>query len=137
MKILPINNIQNNKKQNFKAKFREQDVQEFLREIKNSDALDEVPKLYTMLDLLKKIPGKIAQIEHIGCWHKILIDGKSVSGNKKYLCAIHALKDITVEQKSTLIKDSPIKRLSEEEFENAYYKNSKKTVQDVINIFKE
>lgn len=135
MKILPINNIQNNRQQNFKAKFRKQDIKEFIREIKNIDDIDIAPKLYTMLDAIKKLSGKKAKIEHISCWHKILIDGKSVSGDKQYFCAIHALKDAIVEQKSTLIKNSLIKRLSEEEFENAYYKNSKKTVQDIENMF--
>ena len=135
MKIMPIGSINTNNTQ-FRAKFSKQDIQEFLREIENND-VDIVPKLYTMLDVIKNLSGAKAKIEHIGYWHRILIDGKSVSGDKQYFCAIHALKDATVAQKSTLIKDSLIKRLSEEEFENAYYKNSKKTIQDIKNMFKE
>lgn len=134
MKILPINNIQNNRHQNFKAKFPKSDIKEFLRETHGGD-VDILPQLYTMLDVIKKQPGNIAKIEHIGSWHKILIDGKSLSDNKQYFCAIHALKDATVKQKSTLITDSVIKRLSEEEFEREYFNNSKKTINDIINIF--
>ena len=135
MKIMPINNI-NMQQTQFRAKFQQKDIQEFLREIKINSDVDIVPKLYTMLDIIKSFPGEKASIEHISSWHRILIDKKSVSGSRKYFCAIHALKDATVEQKSTLIKESSFKRLSEEEFENESYKNSKKTIKDIENIFK-
>ena len=136
MKLMPINNI-NTQNTQFKAKFSKQDVQEFIREATTNDIIDEIPQLYTMLDFIKKLPGKIAEIEHIGMWHRILIDGKSLSNNKKYFCAIHALQDSTVKQKSTLINESSIKRMSEDEFENTYYKNSKKNIQDIENLFEE
>ena len=136
MIIMPIGNISRQNIQ-FKAKFPKKDVQEFLREIKINGEVDIVPKLYTMLDVIKSFPGQNAEIEHLGTWHKILIDGKPVSGYKQYFCAIHALKDATVKQKSTLINDSSIKRLSEEEFENTYYKNCEKTVNDIEKIFEE
>lgn len=124
MKILPINNI-NTQQTQFKAKFQKQDIKELLREVEDSD-IDIIPKLYTMLDIINKHPGKNAKIEHIGLWHHISIDGKSICQKKTYLCTYHALQDATVKQKNTLIKESPIRRLSEEDFENEFYKNSKK-----------
>ena len=132
MKILPINNTQS--KPQFKAKFSKQDLGEFLREIENND-VDIVPKLYTMLDVINKHSGQKAEIEHIGLWHRILIDGKSLSEKNKYLSAFHALLDATVKTKSSLVKDTAIERFSEEEFTNAYYKNRKKTVKDIENIY--
>ena len=135
MKIMPIGSINTNNTQ-FRAKFSKQNIQEFLREIENND-VDIVPKLYTMLDVIKKYSGQKAEIEHIGLWHRILIDGKSVCENNKYFSAFHALQDATVKTKSTLIKKNPIKRIPEDEFENEYYKNRKKTIQDIENIFEE
>ena len=125
---MPINNTQ------FKAKFPKQDINEFLREVENND-VDIIPKLYTMLDFIKKQKGNEARIEHIGLWHRILIDGKSLSGTNKYFSAFHALFDATVKSKASLLNESLIKRFSEEEFENEYYKNSKKAVKDIVNIY--
>ena len=134
MRIMPINNIQNNNQNSFKAKFRKQDVNEFLREIEGGD-IDIVPKLYTMLDFVKNQAGQIAEIEHIGMWHRILIDGKSVNSGNKYFNAFHALLDATVKTKNTLIKETPIERLSEDKFQIECYKNSKKTKKDIENLF--
>ena len=136
MKILPINNV-NKQNTQFKARFPKHDVQEFIREIKIENSVDAIPKLYTMLDIVKKFPGRKAEIKHLGSWHQVLIDGKSVSDKKQYFCAIHALEDATIKRKSTLIENSSFKRLSEEEFENEYYKNNKKTINDIENIYKE
>jgi len=133
MKILPINNI-NNQNTQFKAKFNRQDVNEFLREIQHNDA-DIVPKLYIMLDFIKKQKGRKASIQHVGSWYRILIDGKSINGNFEYLTAFHALQDATTEHKNSKLKDSFLKRISEEEFEKNFYKNSKKTVDDIKHIF--
>ena len=135
MKILPINNI-NTQNTQFKAKFRQRDVKEFLTEIQGGD-VDIIPRLYTMLGIIKNHSGKEAEIEHLGMWHKILIDGKSVNGKNKYFNAFHALLDATVKTKTTLIKESPIKRLSEDEFQIEYCKNSKKTKEDIENLFRE
>ena len=135
MKILPINNTQY-KQNSFKAKFAQRDIKEFLREIENND-IDIVPRLYTMLDVIKKHSGEKAEIQHIGLWHRILIDGKSINGENKYFSAFHALFDATVKTKNSLIKETSVKRIPEEYFENEYYKNSKKTIQDVENTFKE
>ena len=129
---MPINNVNTNTQ--FKAKFPKQDIKEFLREIENND-VDIVPKLYTMLDVIKKQKGNEARIEHIGLWHRILIDGQSLSDKNKYFSAFHALFDATVKTKSSQIKESMIKRFSEEEFENEYYKNSTKTIKDIENIY--
>ena len=133
MKIFSINNI-NVQNTQFRAKFPKQDINEFIRETAEND-IDIVPKLYTMLDIIKKHPAKEAEIEHIGLWHRILLDGESVSGKSKYFCAIHALFDSTVKSKTSQLKETPIKRLSEDEFEIEYYKNSKKTIKDIKNDF--
>ena len=133
MEILPINNFSTQNTQ-FKAKFSQKDVKEFLRELEGGD-IDIAPRLYTMLDVIKKNSGEKAEIEHLGMWHRILIDGKSLTGKFKYFSAFHALQDATVKLKNSMLKKSPIKRLSEEEFENTYYKNCKKTVQDIENLF--
>ena len=135
MKILPINNI-NTQHTQFKAKFRKQDINEFLREIEGGD-IDIVPKLYTMLNIIKNHPGEKAEIKHLGLWHRILIDGKSVCENNKYFCAFHALKDSTIKQKDTLIKETSVKRIPAEEFEIECYKNSKKTIKDIEDFAKE
>lgn len=134
MKIMPVNNI--NTQTQFKAKFRQRDVQEFLREMTEPD-VDTLPKLYTMLNFVKYYPGKQAEIKHIGLWHRILIDGKSMNNDAKYFTAFHALQDAVVNLKNSLLKDAPMPRMSEEEFENAYYKNSKKTAKDIENLFRE
>ena len=135
MQIMPINNIHTQNTQ-FKAKFRQRDVKEFLKEIQGGD-VDIIPKLYTMLEHIKYQKGQKAEIEHIGLWHKILIDGKSICENNKYFSAFHALFDATVKTKTSLIKESPIQRYTAEEFENEYYKNSKKTKEDIENLFKD
>ena len=129
MKIMPINNI-NVQNTQFKAKFPKQDINEFLREVEE-DHIDIIPRIYTMLDVIKKQKGNEAKIEHIGLWHRILIDGKSLSGTNKYFSAYHALFDATVKTKSAQIKESMIKWFSEKEFENEYYKNSNKTVNSI------
>ena len=135
MQIMPINNI-NTQNTQFKAKFRQKDIKEFLREIENND-IDIVPKLYTMLDVIKNQKGRKAEVQHIGLWHRILIDGKSICEKYKYFSAFHALFDATVKTKTSFIKESPIQRYTEEEFENEYYKNSKKTKKDIENLFKD
>ena len=60
MKILPINNTLNNKQQNFKAKFSAKDINNVLAEIKGYDA-DLYPKLYTLLERVNELPGKVAK----------------------------------------------------------------------------
>jgi len=134
MKIMPINNTQ--VKPQFKAKFSKNDMKQFLQELKYKD-VDDVPKLYTMLDIIKKQQGKIAKIDDKGYWCQIQIDGKSMNNERRYFTAFHAVEDATVNHKNTLITDTPIKRLSEEEFEAAWLKNAKKTIKDIENIFKE
>ena len=137
MKIMPINNV-NTQNTQFKAKFPKRDVSEFLREAKGCD-VDTIPVLYTMLDIIKQHPGKEAAIEHSGLWHRILIDGKSINDDNKYFCAFHALRDAVVKSNNSLLKnkETQIKRLSEEDFENAYYQNRKKTTKDIEKIFEE
>lgn len=135
MKILPINNTQN-RQQNFKAKFSKYDVNQFVQELEFKD-IDDIPKLYTMLEYIKNLPGKLAKLNKIGYWCQVCIDGKSLTSDRRYFTAFHALEDATINRKNTLIKETPLPRLSEEEYEDMFYRNSKKTVKDIETLFKE
>ena len=134
MNILPINNTNSNT--NFKAKFPKKYIKQFIREVEYKD-VDDVPKLYTMLNFIKQQQGKTAKIKNFGLWSQIQIDGKSLTNERKYFTAIHALEDATVNHKNTLIKDTPLKRLSEDEFEREWIKNSKKTKSDIENLYED
>ena len=96
MKILPINNTQTNTQ--FKAKFSKADINHFLMEIEEND-VDIVPKLYTMLDFVKKLPGNEAKIlaSDYRPWYQIQIDGASATQGRYYINAYHALKDMTIQ----------------------------------------
>ena len=132
MKIQPINNIQ--PKTNFKANFPKQDVKQLLTEVKVQDRCI-IPQLYTLLDFIKNLPQKNAEIKHIGIWNQIHIDGKSITSKNKYMNAFSALYDGIVAHKNSTLKDNGIKRLTESEFENRWYKNANKTKQDIENLF--
>ena len=134
MNILPINNTNSNT--NFKAKFPKKYINQFIKEVEFKD-VDDVPKLYTMLNFIKQQQGKTAKIKNFGLWNQIQIDGKSLTNERKYFTAIHALEDATVNHKNTLIKDTPLKRLSEDEFEQEWIKNSKKTKTDIENLYED
>ena len=138
MKILPINNIQNNKQQNFKAKFSKQDVNHFLREIEDND-VDIVPKLYTMLDFVRTLYGKEAKIlsSNYRPWYQIQIDGKSATQGRYYISAYHALKDMTIQSENSPKKVLSSEKMTKETFWDNFYKNSTKTIQDIKNLFKE
>lgn len=133
MKILPINNTQTNTQ--FKAKFSQKDIKTFLKEASVEEGPDTISALYTMLEFIKKQSGKAASIKQYGLWSQIHIDGKSMNNERKYFCAMHALQDATVNHKNTLLKETPIKRLSEDEFEYGVCKNAKKTKQDIERMF--
>ena len=135
MKIVPISNINRHNTQ-FKANFCKRDITELLKEIDNNRDVDIVPKLYTMLDVIKKQSGRSAKIMHMGLWHKISIDGKPVNDEVKYFTAFHALEGATV-KKNNVPSNTLTDRLTEEEFENMVYKNSKKTIDDIKSLFKE
>jgi hypothetical protein len=136
MKILPINNIQNNRQQNFKAKFSKQDVKHFLKEIEGND-VDIVPKLYTMLDFVKTIPGDEIKIlsSSYRPWYQIQIDGKSATQGRYYINAYHALQDITVQSKDSPKKVLSVEKMTKETFWENFYKNSTKTIEDIENLF--
>ena len=138
MKILPINNIQNNKQQNFKAKFSKQDINQFLKEIEDND-VDIVPKLYTMLDFVKALPGKEAKIisSNYRPWYQIQIDGKSATQGRYYISAFHALQDMTVQSEQSAKKVLSFDKMTKETFLEKFYKNSKKTIQDIEKLFEE
>ena len=137
MKILPINNTQN-KQQNFKAKFSKADVNHFFEEIKEND-VDIVPKLYTMLDFVKKLPGKEAKIlkSDYRPWYQIMIDDKSATQGRYYINAYQALEDIAVHKEGSPKKVLSTNKLTKETFWENFYKNSEKTIQDIENLFKE
>ena len=134
MKILPINNTRTNTQ--FKAKFSKQDVNHFLQEIKGND-VDIVPKLYTMLDFVKSLPGKEATIlaSHYRPWYQIQIDGTSATQGRYYINAYHALKDMTIQEGSSSKKVLSTEKMTKETFMEKFYKNSKKTIQDIKNLF--
>ncbi len=135
MKILPINNIQNNRQQNFKAKFSKRDVNLFLKEIEGCD-IDKIPELYTMLEFVKTLPGKHAKIlpSEYRPWYQIQIDNVSATQGRYYISAYHALQDMTIQSedsKKVLSSD----KMTNETFWKNFYKNSKKTIQDIKNLF--
>ena len=134
MKILPINNTQTNTP--FKAKFSKQDVNHFLEEIKEND-VDIVPKLYTMLDFVKSLPGQEAKIlaSNYRPWYQIQIDGASATQGRYYINAYQALKDMTIQEGSSSKNVLSAEKMTKETFMENFYKNSKKTIQDIKNLF--
>lgn len=132
MKIQPINNIQ--PKTNFKANFPKQDVKQLLGEVKGHERCI-IPQLYTLLDFIKNLPQKNAEIKHLGLWNQIYLDGKPLTGSNKYINAFFALYDSVVANKNSMVDNSEIKRISENEFEKRWYKNANKTKQDIENLF--
>ena len=136
MYILPINNRSEKYNTSFHAKVSKKDVNLLLKEIEGND-IDILPQLYTMLDYVKELPAKTVKIvkSDFRPWYKMKVSGADINGGNEYICAFHALKDLTVKHKNSIIKDNSLSRMSEEEFEASYYKNSKKTKQDVLNIF--
>ena len=135
-KIQSINSLNRIKQPHFQAKFSQEAVNHFLQELEFKD-MDDVPQVYTMLDIIKKQAGNNAQIKKFGNWFQLQIDGVSLNNERKYLAALHALQDATVNHKNTLLKETPIKRVSEEIFKSMWLKNSNKTKQDIKNIFKD
>ena len=134
MKILPINNTQTNTQ--FKAKFSKADINHFLMDIEEND-VDIVPKLYTMLDFVKKLPGNEAKIlaSDYRPWYQIQIDGTSATQGRYYINAYHALKDMTIQGSSSSKKVLSSEKMTRETFMENFYKNSKKTIQDIKNLF--
>ena len=138
MTISPINNIQYNKQQNFRAKFSKQDINHFLKEIENND-VDIIPKLYTMLDFVKKLPGKDAKIlvSSYRPWYQILIDEKSATQGRYYINTYHALKDMTVQSPKSSKKVLSVEKMTKETFLEKFYQNTKKTKEDIEKLFEE
>ena len=136
MKISSINNIQNNKQQSFKAKFSAKDINNFVKELEGCD-VDTIPKLYTMLDFVKKLPGEKAEIieSTYRPWCQIQIDGKSATQGRYYINAYHALKDMTVQSKDSSKKVLSTEKMTQETFWENFYKNSAKTIEDIKNLF--
>ncbi len=136
MQILPINNIQNNKQQNFKAKFSKRDINHFLKEIEDND-IDIVPKLYTMLDFVKNHSGQEAKIlaSDYRPWYQIQIDGKSATQGRYFISAYHALEDMTIQSENSSKKVLSVEKMTKENFLNKFHENSKKTIEDIRNLF--
>ena len=125
MKILPINNIQNNKQQNFKAKFSAKDINSVLSDIKCYDA-DLYPKLYTLLERVNELPGKVAKFvpsDKFGNAWQVHIDGKSMSNAFQFKSRYSALYSSIVKHDGNIIKNSDIVRMPESIFEQKWYAN--------------
>ena len=136
MKILPINNIQNNKQQNFKAKFSAKDINCVLSEVKNHDA-ELYPKLYTMLERVNELPGKIAKFvspDGFGNFWQVHIDNKSLTANKQFINKYAALYSSIVDHNGTIVKKSDIVRMPESIFEQKWWANRFKGEEDVKNF---
>ena len=135
MKILPINNT-NTQNTQFKAKFPKQDVKQFLTEIEDCDCC-VVPQLYTLLDFVKNLSGKTAEIvpSRPRPFYQIHIDGKSITNGQEYISAFHALYNAIVSHEKSSLKTSPLKRMTEDQFEINYFKNANKTTKDIEKIF--
>lgn len=135
MKILPINNIKTQNTQ-FKAKFSKQDINHFVKELEGCDT-DTVPKLYTMLEFVKNLPGEKAEIleSNYRPWYQILIDDKSAAQGRYYINAYHALEDITIQKKGSPKKVLSFDKMTKDAFFDNFYKNSKKTINDIKKMF--
>lgn len=133
MKILPINNIQYNKQQNFKAKFSAKDIKEVLSEVKGYDA-DLYPKLYTLLERINELPGKTAKFvptdEFCNAW-QVHVDGKSMSKAFQFKNRYSALYSSVVNHEGNIIKYSDIVRMPESIFEQKWWANRAKSEEDV------
>ena len=135
MKILPINNLQNNKQPNFKAKFTAKDINAVLGEIKGHDA-ELYPKLYTMLERVNELPGKTAQFvssDGYGNFWQVHIDNKSLTSNK-FINRFSALYSSLINHKDSIVKHSDIGRMPESIFEQRWWANRFKTEGDVTNF---
>ena len=137
MKILPINSI-NTQNTQFKAKFSAKDINHFIEELEGCD-IDTVPKLYTMLDFVKNLPGQEIKILESSYrpWYQLQIDGKSATQGRYYINAYQALQDMTVHDKDSPKKVLSTDKMTKETFLENFYKNSTKTIQDIRNLFKE
>ena len=136
MKILPINNIQNDKQQNFKARFSAKDINTVLSEIKGHDA-DLYPKLFTMLERVNELPGKVAKFvspDGYGNSWQVHIDKKSLTGQSLFLNRFSALYSSIVKHKDSIVKSSDIVRMPESIFEQKWWANRFKTEGDVKNF---
>lgn len=134
MKIMPINNAQQNTQ--FKAKFSKRDVNHFLKEIEGCD-VDMVPKLYTMLDFVKNLPGQDIKIliSEYRPWYQIQIDGVSATQGRYYINAYHALEDMTIHNGKNPKKVLSTEKMTKEMFLEKFYNNTRKTIEDIRNLF--
>ena len=136
MKISPINNTQNNKQQNFKAKFSAKDINNVLSEVKGYDA-DLYPKLYTLLERVNELPGKTANFvptDEFGNAWQVHIDGKSMSKSFQFKNRYNALYRSVVNNDSNIIKHSDIVRMPERIFEQKWWANRFKGKEDIKNF---
>ena len=125
MKISPINNIQNNKQQNFKARFSAKDINSVLSDIKCFDA-DLYPKLYTLLERVSELPGKVAKFvpsDRFGNTWQVHIDGESISRAFQFKSRYSALYSSIVKHDGNIIKISEIVRMPERIFEQKWWAN--------------
>ena len=136
MKILPINNIQTNRQQNFKAKFSAADIDNVLVELKEHD-VGLYPKLYTLLERTNELPGKVAKFvssDEYGNFWQVHIDNKSLSKNKTFINRYAALYESLVYLPYSIIRSSDIVRMPESIFEQKWWENRFKTKEDIKNF---
>jgi len=137
MKILPVNNIQNNSQINFKANFSAADINNVLAELKGNDA-GLYPKLYTLLERIKELPGETAKFvpsgEYSNFW-QVHIDNKSLSKNKSFINRYSALYESLVYIPYSIIKSSDIVRMPQNIFEQKWWTNRFKNENDIKKFF--
>jgi len=134
MKVLPI--INTTPQPSFNAKFPISDVKHFLTEIEDGDRTI-VPELYILFEFVKSLPGNIAKIIQSKTlpFYQIKVDGKSLTNGQEYISAFHALYNAAVIHNDSVLKTSPIKRMTYDEFMDRFYKNADKTVKDIETFF--
>ena len=134
MQVQSINNITYPKKTtSFKAKLSKQDLNLVLKEIKGHDVA-LVPKLYTLLEILHELGGKNARfVTESKNFSYLLIDDKVINETVFKNC-YSALFNSLIESKSLNVNNSNIIRMPESIFEQKWWKNKHKTIED-MNIF--
>ena len=130
MHISPINTTQ----PNFRARFSSTQIEKLTEKALKADPYNGVPKLYTLLEILDKYPGNIAEITSqkyvspyfingqypTSIWYSLKIDGKYIKDGSN--CEYKLL-----EESLTGVNQS----ISAVEFYNRYNANKSKTIADL------
>ena len=133
MRINSIQSYNNCNKPAFNARLSGKDAEMLIEEIKGSDA-SLAPKLYTMLEYLHELGGKKAEFIKTTNYFQLLIDKKPATGNNMFISRYNALYSALVKHKNTIVKKSDIIRMPESIFEQKWWENRNKTVEDIKNL---